>query len=358
MEVVEANDRCPFLVGAEGLEQGKQIVDRFVLQFQNAKVKGLGGKVFDDVIHFSRPGTAPNAGGSQIGVRCSFEGFAGDRFGEKFEAAHFVGAVDTSFAASRHLFEQLPTKGSFAGSGRRPDYVKPRTEELLLVEVEEAGTTVGIGFHVRYFSVEVIGEEVGEGGFLGRNSRAADLVENSLRVGDNVGGRTNVFLGVVSEYLSGTNEFPQVGFLLNGLGMVFGVSRGERQVEQREQVAASDAFKVAGLLKLILNGEDVKRRASEVDAIDSAENNFVFGAVEVVRLKNGNDLGNNFALFQQQSGEQTFFHFDVVGKVQGRKAHDNHLVKKFFEEQKRRHSDECRRENTESLARKLALIYN
>ena len=256
------------------------------------------------------------------------------------------------------MFEQLPAKGCFAGSGRRPDYVKPRTEELLLVEGEEAGTTVGIGFHVRYFGVEVIGEEVGEGGFLGWYSGADYLVENSLRVGDNVGGRTNVLLGVVSEDLSGTNEFAQVGFLLNGLGMVFGVSRGERQVEQREQVAASDAFKVAGLLEFVFDGEDVKRRSAVVDARDGAENNFVFGAVEVVRLKDGSDLGNNFALFQQQSGEQTFFHFDVVGKVQRRKTHDNHLVKKFFEEQKRRHSDECRRENTESLARKIALIYN
>ena len=81
--------------------------------------------------------------------------------------------------------------------------------------------------------------------------------------------------------------------------------------DNENRVAVIGAFKFAGLFELVFEGEDVEWRPAEADASDGAENNLVFGAVEVVGLKDGNELGNNFAVFQHQS-EQIFFYFDGV----------------------------------------------
>ena len=186
MEVVETNDRSVGFVGTERLKQSEQVVDRFVLKFQNAEIKFGGGKIADDIFKLNRPGTATDVGGSQVGGRNAVEKFASEGFGEEFKLAHFIGTENAGLALSRKLFEELPGEGGFAGSRSRADNVKPRTEKLKSVEVIKTRATVGIIFQLVDFGLKMIGEEVAEGKFFGRKDGAADLVEGYLSLCDDV----------------------------------------------------------------------------------------------------------------------------------------------------------------------------
>ena len=222
LEVVETNDGSFGLVGTERLEQSKQVVDRFVLQFQDAELELVVGKIVDDVFKLNRPSTAANVGGGQFGGRNTAEKFAGDGLGKKFELAHLVRTENTRLSLPRELFEQLPAEGRFAGSRSRADDVKTGTEKLKPVEIVEAGATVGIIFQLVDFGLKLIGEEVGEGKFFGRNGRATDLVEGQLSFGDDVGGRELSLVGVFANDFGSDDETTQVSFLFDDFGVILG----------------------------------------------------------------------------------------------------------------------------------------
>ena len=94
-----------------------------------------------------------------------FENFTGKGFRKEFELAHLVGAVDASFTLAGELFEELPAESSFAGSGSGTDDIKPRTKELMLVEVPEAGAAVSVVFQAVNFGLKITGEEIREKSF-------------------------------------------------------------------------------------------------------------------------------------------------------------------------------------------------
>ena len=187
MEVVEADDGSMSFVGAKRFEQSEQVVDRFVLKFQNAEFELGSDKVSASSVELNRPGTTPNVSGSQFGRRNAEEKFTSKGLGEKFKLAHFVGTENARLSLASKLFEKLPTEGSFTGSGRCADDVKTGTEKLELVEIDEARATVGVVFHLFNFGIKLVGEEVAEGKFLRGNGRAADLVEGQLSFSDDVG---------------------------------------------------------------------------------------------------------------------------------------------------------------------------
>ena len=188
MEVVETNDGSFSFVGTERFEQSEQVVDRFVLKFQNAEIKFGGGEIVEDVFKLNRPGSTTNVSGSQFGGRNAAEKFTSKGLGEKFKLAHLVGTENARLSLASKLFEKLPTEGSFTGSGRCADDVKTGTEKLKSVEVIKTGATIGIIFQLVDFGLKMIGEEVAEGKFFGRNGRATDLVERQLSFGNDVGG--------------------------------------------------------------------------------------------------------------------------------------------------------------------------
>ena len=126
----------------------------------------------------------------------------------------------------------MPAEGSFAGSGRRADDVEPRTEKLKSVEIVKTGATLGIIFHLIDFGLKMIGEEVGEGKFFGRNGRAADLVESQLGFGDDVSGRELSEVGVLSNDFGSDDKAAQVGFLFDDVSVVLGASGGVSGIDE------------------------------------------------------------------------------------------------------------------------------
>ena len=64
LEVVETNDGSVGFVGTERLEQREQVVNRFVLKFQNAEIEFGGGEIVNDVFKLNRPRAASNVGSS------------------------------------------------------------------------------------------------------------------------------------------------------------------------------------------------------------------------------------------------------------------------------------------------------
>ena len=293
LEVVETNDGSFGLVGTERLEQSEQVVDRFVLKFQDAELELVVGKIVDDVFKLNRPSTAANVGGGQFGGRNTAEKFAGDGLGKKFELAHLVRTENTRLSLPRELFEQLPAEGRFAGSGSRTDDVKPWIEKLKSVEVIEARTAIGIIFQLVDFGLKMIGEEVAEGKFLGRDEGAADLVESQLGFGDDVGRRELSEVGVLADDFGGDNESAQVGFLLDDFGVVLGEGGGVGGVDEVEQVQVVDFFVVAVLAELLFDGEEFDGFAGGVKADDGFENELVFGSVKVVGVEDGENFGHD-----------------------------------------------------------------
>ena len=293
MEVVKADDGSMGLVGTERLEQSKQVVDRFVLQFQDAEIEFGGGKIVDDVFKLNRPGSATDVGGGQFGGRNAAEKFTSKGLSEEFKLAHLVGTENAGLALSCKLFEQLPAEGRFAGSGSRTDDVKPWIEKLKSVEVIEARTAIGIIFQLVDFSLKMICEEVSEGKFLGRDDGAADLVESQLGFGDDVGRRELSEVGVLADDFGGDNESAQVGFLLDDFGVVLGEGGGVGGVDEVEQVQVVDFFVVAVLAELLFDGEEFDGFAGGVKADDGFENELVFGSVKVVGVEDGENFGHD-----------------------------------------------------------------
>jgi len=138
LKIVETNDGSFSFVGTKRLEQSEQVVDRFVLKFQNAEVELGSDKVSASSVKLNRPRATADVGGSQLGGRNAAEKFTSKGLGEKFKLAHLVGTENAGRALPRELFEQLPAEGGFAGSRSRADDIEPRTEKLELVEVDEA----------------------------------------------------------------------------------------------------------------------------------------------------------------------------------------------------------------------------
>ena len=125
-----------------------------------------------------RPSSTADIGGGQFGVGHAAEKFASKRLGEKFKLTHFVGTENAGLAAFGKLFEELPAEGGFSRSRSRADDVKTGIEKLKAVEIVEAGKPFGIVLHLFNFGIKIVGEEVSEGKFFGRNGGAADLVES------------------------------------------------------------------------------------------------------------------------------------------------------------------------------------
>ena len=138
MKVVETDDRSFGLVGTERLEQSEQVVDRFVLKFQNAEVELGSDKVSASSVKLNRPRATADIGGSQLGGRNAAEKFTSKGFGEEFKLAHLVRTENAGLSLSRKLFEKLPAEGGLAGSRSRADDIEPRTEKLKFIEVDEA----------------------------------------------------------------------------------------------------------------------------------------------------------------------------------------------------------------------------
>ena len=171
----------------------------------------------------------------------------------------------------------------------------------------------------------MIGEEVGEGKFFGRNEGAGYLVEGQLSFGDDVSGRELSEVGVLANDFGGDNESAQVGFLLDDFGVVLGEGGGVGGVDEVKQIQVVDFLEVAVLAKLLFDGEEFDGLAGRVEVDNGFKNELVFRAVKVVGVENGEDLGNDDALVQEHGGEKLFLHFDVVGEVIVFK-HANHLV--------------------------------
>ena len=229
----------------------------------------------------------------------------------------------------------MPTKGRFAGSGRRADDIEPRTEKLKAVEIFKTGTTVGIIFHFVDFRLKMIGEEISEGKFFGRDDGAADLLERQLSFGNNVGGGKLSKVGVLANDFGSDDEFAQVGFLFDYFGVVLGEGGSVGGIDEAEQVHVVDFIVVAVLLQFVFDGEKVDGFAGGIVAHYCFEDELMFGAVKVVGVDNGENLWNDEAFVQEHGGEKLFFHFDVVGEVVVVK-HSNHLIES--EAKKRRHS--------------------
>ena len=325
MEVVKADDGSMGLVGTERLEQSKQVVDRFVLQFQDAEIEFGGGKIVDDVFKLNRPGTATDVGGGQFGGRNAAEKFTSGGLGEELKLAHLVGTENARFAPASELLKQLPAESGLAGSGRRADDVEPRAEKLKAVKVIEARAAIGIIFQLVDFSLKMICEEVSEGKFLGRDDGAADLVESQLGFGDDVGRRELSEVGVLADDFGSEDESAQVSFLFDDVSVVLGEGGGVGGVDEAEQIDMVDFLVVAVLAELLFDGEEFDGFAGGVKADDGFENELVFGAVKVVGVDNGKDFRNDEALVQEHGGEELFLHFDVVREVVVVK-HSNHLV--------------------------------
>ena len=81
------------------------------------------------------------------------------------------------------MFEQLPTKSSFAGGGSRANDVKSWTEKLVLIEIVETGATIRVVFQVFDLGVEVVGKKIWEGKFFGGFVEIDDVVKLTLSVG-------------------------------------------------------------------------------------------------------------------------------------------------------------------------------
>ena len=129
------------------------------MEFENAEIEFGIRKVVDDIGKLNRVSSATDVSGS-------FKKFASERFREEFKLAHLVRTEDARFAAPCKLFEQLPTESSFPSGGSRADYIKPRTEELKLVEIIETGKAVGVSFHFFDGGIEIVGKEIREGSFF------------------------------------------------------------------------------------------------------------------------------------------------------------------------------------------------
>ena len=64
------------------------------------------------------------------------------------------------------LYLNLPTTPSFAGGGSCADNVETWTEELMLVEIIEAGKPVSVRFHLFDSGIEIVGKKIREGSFF------------------------------------------------------------------------------------------------------------------------------------------------------------------------------------------------
>ena len=313
-------------------------------------------KVLDKRIKISRPSPAANVSGSDSSGRNALEKFASEGFGKEFKLAHLVGAENASFALAGELLKKLPAESSFAGSGSGSDDVETGAEELMLVEVPEAGAAVSVIFQVVNFGFKIKSEEIRERGFRGRSKVAGDLVEASLSFGNDVGRREYSFVGVLMNDIGGKDKFSQVGFLLDDVGMIFGASGGISSVDERKQIGMVDFLEVAEFTKFFLNGEIIDRHAFGIEAEDSLENESVFDAEKVIRLYNGDDLGDNAAIMQEHSREELFLHFNGFRKI----SHDK--SPREGEQKKKRHSRKVnvvlKIQTMKVLARKAASLYN
>ena len=161
------------------------------------------------------------------------------------------------------------------------------------------------------------------------------MVESQLSFCDNVGRRKLSEVGILANDFGSDDESTQVGFLLDDVSVVLGEGGGVGGVDEVEQVQVVNFFVVAVLTQFLFYGEKFDGFAGGVKADDGIENELMFGAVKVVGVENGEDLGNDDALVQEHGGEKLFLHFDVVGEVVVVK-HSNHLIES--EAKKRRHS--------------------
>ena len=240
LKVVETNYRSIGFVGAERFKQSDKVVDRLVLKFQNAEVEFGRGEFGTSSGKLNRPSPTADIGGSQIGGRNTVEKFTGERFGEEFKLTHLVGTENAGLVASRKLFEQLPAEGSFSRRRSCADDVKSRIEKLKLVEIIEAGEPIRVVLHLFNFGIKMVGEEVSEGKFFGRNDGAVDLVESQLSFGDDVGRRKLSQISVLANDFGSDDESAQVGFLFDDVSVIFGASGGVGGVDEREQVQVVD----------------------------------------------------------------------------------------------------------------------
>ena len=111
------------------------------------KVEIGSGEFGDEAVHLDRVSPAPNVSGRDVGFGYALEKVTSEGFGKEFKTAHFVGTVDTGFAAQCKLFEQLPAESGFASGGS------------CAYDVVEAGFALRVSFQVVDVGFEVIGEE-------------------------------------------------------------------------------------------------------------------------------------------------------------------------------------------------------
>ena len=108
----------------------------------------------------------------------------------------------------------------------------------------------------------------------------------------------NILLSVVERKQASLNEFAQVGFFFNGKGESFSARGSEFIVDESEKVFAIDFFKFAAFSQFVFNEKRIGRSALQVDADDSAVDEFMFFAIEIVGLKYGGNFGNDLAFFE------------------------------------------------------------
>ena len=195
------------------------------------------------------------------------------------------------------------------------------------VTVVKAGAAVGVIFHFVDFVLEVIGEEIAERKFFGRNGRATDLIERNLSFGDDVGGREFVPGGLITDDVSSENEFAQVRFLFDDVGVIFGIGGGVGGIDKGEEIAVVNFLEVAAFAQLLFDGKVVDGVALGVESQNGLEDELVFGAIKVIGVENGKNLGNNEALVPEHGREELFLHFDGVREV-AVVRHENHLCQK------------------------------
>ena len=64
MKIIETNDGSFGFVVAKGFEKRKQLVDRFVLKFENAEIEFGVRKIVNDIVELNGVSPAPNVSGS------------------------------------------------------------------------------------------------------------------------------------------------------------------------------------------------------------------------------------------------------------------------------------------------------
>ena len=303
LKIIEADDRSLLLVEAKRLETNKKLIDRFVLQFQDLQIGLRVSDFANDTIELSRPGAATNVSGSKGSLFVVEEEATSGGFGKKFESTHFVGTVNARFSVFCELFEKLPTEGSFASGRGCADDVKPRTEELLVVNIFETSEPISVIFKRIDVGFKMVRKIICQLQGFGRLRRTTPVGKLILSVSKNISERFFATFSFFDEYVAKFDKLAQIGFFLDDVGVVLGASSRESGVDKREQITMLNFAEVAGFAKFFLYGEIINRKSLGVKAQNGLKNKSVFDAIKVVSVDNGSDLRNDKPIFHEHGRE-------------------------------------------------------